>query len=55
MRIKITGYFEPEDYEQDPTDRTGLTGEAYDLLIAGLGQKPPLSLTDLEDLEVEQE
>lgn len=52
MRIKITGYFTPEDHETDPTDSTGLTSEAYDNLIAGFGTHEPLRLTDLEDLEV---
>lgn len=52
-RIKVTGYFTPDAGEADPTDRTGLTGEAYLGLVAneyGGG----LRLADLEDVEVEQ-
>jgi hypothetical protein len=51
MRIKITGYFEPEDEETDPNDSTGLTSEAYDNLIAGENGYP-LKLSDLDDVEV---
>jgi hypothetical protein len=54
MRIKVTGYFEPEDHELDAADPTGLTSEAYDRLITGEDGRS-LSLMDLEDLEVEVE
>ena len=30
MRIKVTGYFEPEDDEIDEDDDTGLTEEAFE-------------------------
>lgn len=52
MRIKITGYIEPEDDETDVNSPDGLTSAAYDDLIAGLSGRP-LQVSDLEDVEVE--
>lgn len=53
MRIKITGYYEPEDDQTDENSPDGLTSAAYDDLIAGLSGRA-LRVSDLEDVEVEK-
>jgi hypothetical protein len=47
-RIKVTGYFDVEDYEVDRHNSTGLTAEAYGDYISG---GSPLGLDDLDDLQ----
>jgi len=52
-RVKITGYLNIEDDEHDPTDKTGMTAEAYEkLAMDSEGTAPQIS--DLDDLTVER-
>ncbi len=54
VRIKVTGYYEPDDAEIDTTGPTGLTEEAYLTRIVdeyGTGIK----VADLTDTEIEWE
>lgn len=54
MRIKVTGYFEPEPDQIDENDATGLTEEAHlDLIVDENGTG--LKVADLEDVELEVE
>ena len=47
MRIRVTGYLEPEDDEIDESDPTGLTEEAF-LKYTG-------AFSELDDLNFEQD
>lgn len=54
-RIKVTGYYTPEPSELDPMDRTGLTNEAYERVMGLDDDQTPLTLSELEDVELELE
>jgi hypothetical protein len=43
MKVKVVGYYTPDEDEQDPKDKTGLTSEAYEHLM----------MNDLINLEIE--
>jgi hypothetical protein len=48
MRVKVTAFIDAEDDEVDPTDSTGLTGEAYDRFMEGL------MALGLDDINIEK-
>lgn len=48
MRVKVTGYFDPEPEEIDSSDDTGLTGAAFDTLHENL------TMAGLSDIEMEK-
>ena len=51
MKIKVVGYYTPDEEEQDPNDKTGLTAEAYEDLMIDLVSLEIESITQARNIE----